>query len=264
VPLPSPLYQHAFDSGVYLVGVDTSRLLGRSPVEHGPFGTHPGSATFLIIGQSNAGNHGLGATAASAQVYNFNPFDGLCYPAADPLLGATGDGGSPWCLMADSLIAARFADEILLVPLAVGGAAVAEWSLGGPYHHRLTYALDRLGEHGTVPTHVLWHQGEADALYGTSAEAYVGHFQQLVSALRARGIAAPVYVATATYFGIPQGYGPQQQVIRLAQSRLIDPGAGIRNGPDTDLILDRYDACHLDETGLRKHAAAWVEALTRR
>jgi hypothetical protein len=244
-----------------LPGVDTSPLLGRSPVRCGPFGRRRGSLAFLILGQSNAGNHGEGKFVASQRVFNFNLFDALCYRAADPLLGATGEGGSPWCLVADSLIARGAAHEILLAPVAVGGARVAEWAPGGPYNHRMMYALDALRTVGTALTHVLWHQGEADALDGTTGDVYVARFHQVVESLRSRGVSAPIYAATASYFGVPAGYEQQQQVIRSAQRRLIDPGAGIFPGPDTDSILHRYDDCHMSEAGLRKHAAAWVDAL---
>lgn len=262
--LPSLLYQHALDSGVYLPGVDTSELRGRVPAQRGPFGTRPGSLALVIAGQSNAANHGAGHFAASRAVYNFNFFDGLVYPAADPLLGATGDGGSPWCLMSDILIERGVADEILLVPVAVGGAEVKDWAPGGPRNHRLMYALGRLRSTGTVPTHVLWHQGEADALYRTPADDYRERFLGFVRSLREAGVAAPVYMAVAAYFGVPEGYSDHQALIAAEQRGLVDPAAGIFAGPCTDLIRDRYDDCHLDETGLRKHAAAWVEILTAR
>ena len=99
---------------------------------------------------------------------------------------------------------------------------------------------------------------------GTSNEAYVVRFGGFVELLRARGIAAPVYVAIAAYFGIPAGYGPQQAVIAAAQRRLVNPASGIVEGPNTDAIRDRHDDCHMSETGLCKHAAAWVEALISR
>jgi hypothetical protein len=254
-------YRDARDAGVYLPGVDSSELEWRRPVSHPPFGVGSGSAVLLILGQSNAANHGQGRFAAGPQVCNFNPFNGRIYPAADPLLGATGGGGSPWCAMSDALIARGFADEILLVPVAVGGSTVADWAPGGPRNHRLMYALDRLAKHGSAPTHILWHQGEADALYGTSGDDYVASFDRFAGSLRACGITGPIYVAIATYFGIPPGHERQQATIAAAQARLIDPAAGILQGPCTDLIRDRYDDCHFDETGLRKHAAAWVEVL---
>jgi hypothetical protein len=46
-------------------------------------------AVCLIAGQSNAANHGQGRFTAQNNVFNFNPFDGQLYQAADPLLGAT-------------------------------------------------------------------------------------------------------------------------------------------------------------------------------
>jgi len=61
------------------------------------------------------------------------------YRARDPLLGASGDGGSPWCILEDALIADGFAQSILLCPLSVGGATVGEWAPGGTYHHRMIY-----------------------------------------------------------------------------------------------------------------------------
>src|SRR5579871_1443120 len=141
-------YIHAVDSGVFLSGVDKSPLLGRTPVRCAPFGRRTGSLAFLILGQSNAGNHGSRNFTAGSRVFNFNPFDGLIYKAADPLLGATGEGGSPWCLMSDSLIARRIADEILLASIAVGGATISDWAPGGPYNHRMMYTLDRVQAHG--------------------------------------------------------------------------------------------------------------------
>src|SRR5262249_26826993 len=136
-------YQHAIDSGVYLSGVDSSCIGARLPVERSEMGD---PSVFLIIGQSNGGNYGEVKHAAERPVFNFNPFDGLCYRACDPLLGATGDRGSPWCMLGDALIADGFAQSILLCPLSVGGATVGEWAPGGTYNHRMIYGIERLRE----------------------------------------------------------------------------------------------------------------------
>ena len=253
-------YQDAIDSGVYLRGVDTSQVGARLPVAPADI-VDP--AVFLIIGQSNAANHGATRHACSKPAFNFNPFDGLCYRASDPLLGATGDLGSPWCLLADALIARGFARSILLCPLAVGGATVAEWAPGGPYHHRMTYSLKRLQAAGFRPSHVFWHQGEADALYGTSAEAYGRSFTALALSLRGLGVRCPIHVAIASYFAVPAGYEARQAVIRAAQHSLIDDASGILLGPDTDSIKDRYDGSHMGDIGLLAHALAWEAALVR-
>ena len=255
--LPSS-YQHAADSGVYLHGVDTSCVDNRRPVTREEM-SEP--AVFLIIGQSNGGNHGETPFAAAEAVFNFNPFDGLCYRARDPLLGATGEGGSPWCLLGDALIRDGFARSILLCPLCVGGATVGEWAPGGPYNHRMRYGIARLREAGFEPSHVLWHQGEADAFYGTSAEAYARAFGELVASLRDLHITAPIHVAIASYFAVPAGYSDTQAVIREALRSVIDPNNGILPGPDTDLITDRFDGCHMGRNGLRDHARSWQTVL---
>ena len=80
-------YRHSLDSGAYLRGVDSSEVGDRTPVDSREVGD---AAVLLILGQSNGGNHGDVRHASARRVYNFNPFDGLFYPARDPLLGATG------------------------------------------------------------------------------------------------------------------------------------------------------------------------------
>ena len=252
-------YRHAVDSGVYLRGVDSSVVGGRMPVDPRMVGD---AAVLLLIGQSNGGNHGDVQHVANRRVFNFNVFDGLCYPARDPLLGATGDGGSPWCILGDALVEAGFASSVLLVPLCVGGATVEQWAPGGGYHHRMTYCLRRLSEAGFWPSHVLWHQGEANALYGTEAAAYCRAFRALVGSLRQLEISAPVYVAIASYFAVPGGYAAQQQVVGGAQRSLVDAEEGIFQGPDTDVIRERYDGCHIGGDGLIAHAQAWRVVLT--
>ena len=255
---PSPNYQHAIDLGVFLHGVDFSDVGMRAPVVPQEI-LNP--AVFLICGQSNGANHGETKFAASEAVFNFNLFDGQCYPASDPLLGATGDSGSPWCLFGDTMVAKGFAPAIVLVPVSVGGSTVAEWAPNGTYNRRMSYALDGLRKIGFWPTHVLWHQGEADLLYGTSGEAYVRSFNDLVEFLRALDVTAPIYVAIASYFAVPAGYEASQAIIREAQQSLIDRTRGIFPGPDTDLITDRFDGCHMGTAGLRAHARAWEAVL---
>src|SRR5262249_23266803 len=131
----------------------------------------------------------------------------------------------------------------------------------GTYHHRMIYGIERLREAGFRPCHVLWHQGEADALYGTSADDYANAFRALAQSLRDLDIRAPIYVATASYFAVPEGYGASQAVIRRAQQSVISPKDMMLPGPDTDLIRDRFDGCHMGSTGLREHAQMWQTSL---
>jgi hypothetical protein len=67
--------------------------------------------------------------------------------------------------------------------------------------------------------------------------------------------------AYASYFAMPQGYGANQAIIRRAQQSLINAEEGILLGPDTDLIRDRFDGCHMGTAGLREHAQMWEACL---
>src|SRR5688572_1725112 len=54
----------------------------------------PDTMWLLCLGQSNAANSGDRPRGVQQNVFNY--FDGVLYPARDPLLGATGRGSSMW------------------------------------------------------------------------------------------------------------------------------------------------------------------------
>jgi hypothetical protein len=108
-------------------------------------------------------------------------------------------------------------------------------------------------------THVLWHQGETDALRNTTSEYYVAKFSALLSALRDAGVEAPVYVAVASYCN-----GTWSDEVRNAQRSLVGPVRGVLAGPDTDRFRSadmRYDDCHFSAAGLEAVARAWFAEL---
>ncbi len=212
----------------------------------------------LAFGQSNAGNFADSRSAAAAGVYNFH--EGSCYRAADPMLGADGHGGSVWPRVGDRLLSLGVARDVVFVTLGVSASSVADWAPGGRLHLRLVDAIASLRAAGLEPTHLLWHQGERDALTGTPPDAYAASFMALLDALRSRGVEAPIYVSVASYCR-----GRSSPTIASAQAGLVSAAKGIRAGPDSDAIseaLDRHDGCHFSARGLDRFAAAWVAALT--
>ena len=217
------------------------------------------TAFILIFGQSNGANSGDTPYVPSHRVFNFNMFDGQCYVAKDPLLGATERGGNFATRMADMLIERGLFDGVLLAPISVGGSRIEEWSTGGARHRRLQIAIKRGMDLGLQFTHLLWHQGETNARYGPDGPLYAACFMDIYAALRRYGVHAPIYVAQATVCD-----SPPNEIIRAAQRAVVDPRLGIFAGPDTDTIgfSDRYDNCHMAESGLIKHAQLWIDALT--
>lgn len=216
-----------------------------------------GTAVWLTLGQSNAANEGELAYETGPEVFNLNFLDGRCYVARDPLLGATGTGGSVWTRLADRLIAGGRFERVVIVPIAVGGSSIRRWTTGGDLHGRIGRAAEAMRAAGLSPTHILWHQGESDV--GTDPQAYRRSFAGVLAEIRAQGLEAPVYVAQAS---ICKNHG--RAGLRAAQRDLAVEFAGVRPGPDTD-TLDRFrwrrDLCHFSTEGLDEHAALWASIL---
>jgi len=232
----------------------------RTVVSCAPFTTpNPRHAVLLTFGQSNSANFGDTRYTAGDAVANFNLHDGRCYRALDPLFGADGDGGSVWGRLGDRLIASGTFDRVLVVPFGIGGTGLREWTTGGRLHPRVENAARQLQRAQIQPTHVLWHQGEDDALNKTSTEDYITMFAALVDALRAYGIDAPVFPAVAS---ICKHMGSDE--IRNAQRALPLRLTGVYPGADTDTLTDmrdRYDFCHFSDRGLDRHAALWEASI---
>ncbi|MGE3771987.1 MAG: sialate O-acetylesterase [Gammaproteobacteria bacterium] len=219
--------------------------------------TPPPDFVALTFGQSNAANTVQGRHAARDGVVWFH--EGRCYAAADPLPGATGTGGSVWSRLGDRLLDSGRYRRVLFAGVAENGSELARWEPGGDLHARLSAALAALRVAGLTPTHLLWHQGEQDMRLGTAPERYRDGFRALVDAIRAQGVAAPVFVARATYCN-----GDDSPLLRAAQQALIEPARGIYAGPDTDGLRGpawRRDDCHFTAAGAERHAELWRDAL---
>lgn len=211
----------------------------------------------LVFGQSNAGNGGETPGPPHPGVYEL--YRGRIYRAADPLLGAAGEGGSIWLRFAAKAIASGAYDAVVLVPFALGSANVARFAPGGGLHGGLMAAIAGAREQGLTFTHLLWQQGEMDAMMRTSGEAYREQFGAMLASIRRAGVDAPIYVARATRCARSR---PSTE-IGNAQSGLVDPASGILAGPDMDQLgfAERYDGCHFSTEGLERAAQLWQEAV---
>ena len=230
-------------------------------------------AVFFIFGQSNGASEGRGQVDGYSNVGNFYFKNGRCYEARDPLLGTSGRGAGPWIRMANKLIETKAFDSILLVPIAMGGTSIVDWDTGA-MHRRLVEALDRLKARKIDVTYFLWAHGEADA---NGKVDYRMHFERIVSEIRGRGFAAPIYMSLATVcdnmadwrrpWRAEQLAHPEifidksrhQDALRMEMERIADTVPGVKIGVDTDKIpaMDRYDGCHFGPDGLDRHAELW-------
>ena len=212
----------------------------------------------LVFGQSNSANHGGAKYESKQEVFNF--FEGSCYKASDPLLGATGSDGNPWSRFGDKVIANNLYERVLLVPIAFGGSEIKRWDVGGDLHHRIADVIKYLKAKNIEVTHMLWHQGETDAKLRTSKKEYKERFLSMLLKIREYGAEAPIYVAVATRCA---GRGVSLE-IQSAQSELVNLKKRIYAVPNTDnidLVGDRNDGCHFSEIGLDKHADKWLKSI---
>lgn len=212
----------------------------------------------LILGQSNAGNHGaedepLGVGVAP-QVTVFS--GGLCLRSGDPLPGGTGRHKSVWSRLPAHLKLQGYTGEVVIVLLAVEATTVNDWSrVSSPLHKRLQSLLLAMQTDHLRPSLVLWQQGEADALRNTKVDDYVTDFESLLQSIRAAGVTAPVLLARSTYCN-----GSDGRLVRQAVSRLLARLPDVQAGPDTDTLLgkNRTRGCHFSSAGVDAAAALWA------
>ena len=227
------------------------------------------TAVLLLLGQSNAANDGGQRHRSNYGDRVVNAFDKRCFIAASPLLGATDTKGEYWTLLGNHLIASGQNDNVILAPLAYSGSEVARWAAGGDLNPVLVDTMKRLQDSGYRITSVLWVQGEADLVLGTTAGDYQARFLSMVDTLRQHGVEAPVYISIASKCLEPSNGGfkehiPDNAIVR-AQLALSKSGHGIREGVNTDALLDgddRYDDCHIGGSGAEKVARAWLNLLS--
>ncbi len=219
------------------------------------------TAVLFVIGQSNAANHaGTRITTRHPQRV-LNVFEGKCYAAASPLLGATGEGGEFLTLVGDKLVDDGAYKTVMILESAVTDSPISRWRRDGDLNEAALATLKTLPA-GYKVTHVIWHQGENDLRYKTSTKVYRESFLSLLATLRETGVAAPVFLAVATTCGDSRGPG---NPVAEAQRALVDDKT-IFLGADTDALVgdaDRRDRCHFTEAGQRKTALSYAAAIEK-
>jgi hypothetical protein len=218
----------------------------------------PRTAVIVVLGQSNAANYADQTYTSLHGDRILNVFDGRCFIAQSPLLGASGAYGEQWTALGNELIESGMYERVVLVPAAIGGSASGSWS-HGDLTQVLEDTLTGLRDLYT-PTEIVWHQGEADFWAGTPEHAYRENLRNIVNRIRTAGVKAPFYVTVASRCtDKPVTWFADNPVAR-AQKHIADQRLGIRVGVDADAILstsDRYDDCHLAKKGIEKLSHAW-------
>ena len=214
------------------------------------------SAVILVLGQSNSANHSERkfVTQFPRRVINF--YQGKCYTAQSPLLGASGLEGEYLTQMSDSLIEAGVFQNVIIINTSIGGSKVGDWVGTGRLAKTLKITLNSLKLKYKV-TNVIWHQGESDFTSKTSFDSYRSSFKSLENSLQKNSVTAPILMVTSTICGYDLNWTEKNPVV-LAQKSLIDDHL-VFLGLDADATLGIKDRrpqspsqepnCHLSERG---------------
>lgn len=233
---------------------------GRVPVEC------PDPAEALVIitgGQSNAANVNtrLSETPPEDRVAVW--FEGECWPAADPILGTPGQGGSLWPPLGAGL-SETLQRPVLFINGAVGGTQVSDWlDARSGYRASLLKRVEAARAAGFEPDLVLWHQGETDAGSEWDMDLVETQFRTLADGLLEAMPQARLYLFRASKcIGAHRAQGVEG--IRNAQTAVAESRDRIIAGFDTDTLDNEYrwDTCHFNSVGRDAIVARLVPELT--
>lgn len=222
------------------------------------------TGVILAIGQSNSANHATKRFTTQYPQKVFNYFDGNCYVASSPLLGASGDEGEFITLTADKLIKDDIYQAVVIVSSGIAGSPISRWQADGDLNEMLLATLRPLQSKYKV-TDIIWHQGESDFGNSTSSKVYRNSFDSLLQSLEKIGLFAPAYVAVTTKCG-PNPNWKLDSPTAIGQKSLAN-GTTIFLAANTDALLTRTDRrendCHLSESGQIKVSTAYADAIEK-
>jgi hypothetical protein len=242
---------------------------GRVPVD---LTSLTGTTLVLIIaGQSLSTNcaDGIYTPTNTGHVLNFSITNGGLYQAKDPLLGCTGYHpnlpGNPWptghwgSRLGDKLINAGTANNVILVPIGVGGSNILDWQVGGGNNPRYVVTARRLAAAGLTPNALLFEQGESNN-NGTTQSAYAAGLSSMIGTVQGIWPTMPIFVAIASWIN-----GITSSAVQAAQAAAVNHAAGVWAGANADSLGNSYrqsDQTHWNNaTGTDAIAGLWQASL---
>lgn len=205
------------------------------------------TGVFVAFGQSNSANHAQHRFSKADLENVVNYFNGKCYLAQSPLLGATGDDGEWIALTARKLIDKGVYEKVVVVSSGIGGTSIQRWAAGNDLNDMFIKVLADVSQKYTV-TDMIWHQGESD-IKQTHKQVYHYYFKSLLQSIRETKVSAPIFMSVASICGAKENWHYPNQISK-AQLELTKL-AGVELGVNTDEALPinlRFDGCHFGKS----------------
>ena len=207
----------------------------------------------FAFGQSNSANSAEYKFKEMELNGVVNYFNGKCYVAKSPLLGATGSSGEWISLTARKLIENGTYDNVVVVSSGIGGSKIERWGSGNDLNEMVLNVFADVTKKYKV-TDIIWHQGEADRKF-THTKVYEHYFRTLVDDIRGLQINAPIFISIASVCYAREDWNYPNKITE-AQTLLAKEN-GVELGINTDELIPislRYDKCHFGKQAQEKAA----------
>ena len=211
----------------------------------------------LVLGDQSAGNCHARAYGSIPGVFLLGS-DGRERLAADPLEWSDCKGGSIWLPLAARLKSQPGVDKVVLMPIAVRDAKMAQW-IEGVAVSRLDAGLAVAQARGIKFDYVLWQHGLTDE--NAPANMYLNQMRTLIKSTTSKVKLDKWLIAqSGACFGNPQK-GIDAARSRLSQQNLLNrfPGPSDAGLGSAEQMAD----CSLSELGQERMAQRWFESIKR-
>ena len=211
----------------------------------------------LVLGQSNAGSHGILPPDQILPDNAYQFWEGDLYTVQDPLFGSSGRGGSIWTALTPDLL--NDYPAVVWATTVVGNTALSEWLPGGQLNQHLNNTLTSIEKASMPVDAIFWIQGESDAFNKVADDEFYDLLVELISILEKSLGQVPLYLAKATRCYERAPYPP----VRTAVDRAVVDFDHVQAGIDLDSfdLTKRFDGCHLLVEGQQLAAQQWYKLL---
>jgi hypothetical protein len=201
----------------------------------------------VAFGQINSANHAEHLYKPNELNNIINYFDGKCYLARSPLLGADGAKGEWISLTANNLVEKGVYNKVIVLSSGIRGTSIRHWAKGNDLNKMFIEVISSLSKKYII-TDIIWHQGESDKQ--THGKVYKYYFETLLESIRNSKINAPIFLSIASNCGEEKNWKYPNEISE-AQLKLTQLN-GVEFGVNTDQKIPfslRYDTCHFGKLG---------------
>jgi hypothetical protein len=210
------------------------------------------SVIVVAFGQSNSANYaGQRYESKNNSVVNF--YNGSCYVAKDPMLGATGNAGSIWIPFGKKLTQ-KTGKKVVLVTFGVGGTSINRWTDSNDLGGFMDVNLSELKSTYGYVNYFLWVQGESDK--GLDSSKYESQLASLIKKTKMYFPSSKFMLSATTYCG-----GSDDSAINATQKNISNKLPNVFLLGDTDKYTSsiyRYDDCHFSGLGVEAIASEFL------